>query len=58
VPKPPETAPAVDWKKQWKWIGAAASGILAAWFIIGNFVPPAIGAVVKAVLSIIVGVFQ
>jgi hypothetical protein len=57
-PKPPEAPkPPSDWKKKFKWIGGVASGILTVWFIVGNFIPPAIGAVVKTILQIIAGVF-
>jgi hypothetical protein len=62
VPPPAPTAPAVpkppsDWKKGMRWIGVLASGIVAMWWIVGNFIPPAIGAVLKQILQIIAGVF-
>jgi hypothetical protein len=55
--KPEPAKPTGGWRTKFKWIGGIASTILTLWFIVGNFLPPGIGAAVKAILKLLEGVF-
>lgn len=56
--QPPAPPTGTDWKKSMKWIGGLASVLLTTYFLWGNLIPPAVGAVIKTVLQLIREVFS
>ena len=50
-PSEPETSGKPTWRANLKWIGTIAGVLLAAWFLIGSFVPAGISNLVQLVLT-------